>query len=273
MKNEITPKISVIITNYNYGEYIQEAINSVKNQTFTDFELIVIDDNSSDKITTEKIGKIAKDQSIKLIQNKENQGVGKSRNIATEKAKGEYIIYLDADDFLKNDCLEKMYDKITQGYDLIGCGYEIFGDKSGKIINKYSKYDMCQQCLFPISALFKKSHWQKIGGLIENTEGEHYNFLLGLIDNGAKVFIIQEALLFYRKHGISRNNSALQKGKELEDKLFIERVKNYPKLFAWFIQETIISNKKAIKNSRRIRRILKISVVLNLIFLINFFSK
>ena len=117
------PKISVIITCYNYGKFIDEAIQSVQNQTFKDLELIIIDDYSTDEFTQDKIKELSAQHYLYdslVITLKENVGVSKARNLATEQAKGEYILYLDADDKIEADCLQKMYDKMQEGFDIVG---------------------------------------------------------------------------------------------------------------------------------------------------------
>lgn len=94
---------SIIISAYNIEDYIQRAINSVINQDYKNFELIVVNDGSTDK-TKEKI-ETFKSHNIMIIDNKQNKGLGASRNHAVKKARGDYILYLDGDD--------TMYDKHT----------------------------------------------------------------------------------------------------------------------------------------------------------------
>mgnify|MGYP005768332455 CR=1 FL=1 len=94
---------SIIISAYNIEDYIQRAINSVINQDYKNFELIVVNDGSTDK-TKEKI-ETFKSHNIIIIDNKQNKGLGASRNHAVKKARGDYILYLDGDD--------TMYDKHT----------------------------------------------------------------------------------------------------------------------------------------------------------------
>ena len=163
------PKISVIITCYNYGEFIDEAIQSVQNQTFKDYELIIIDDCSTDKFTKEIIKKISIKKyhtflSSKVIQLKKNAGVAKARNLAIKKAGGKYILCLDADDKLHKACLQEMYDIIEQEqYDIVGAGHKEFGYKPVKKahIRQYFKYKFCTDCQITISSLFKKKEAEK----------------------------------------------------------------------------------------------------------------
>jgi glycosyltransferase involved in cell wall biosynthesis len=89
------PKVSVIITTYNYGQYIIEAIRSVLNQTFEDFEVIIVDDGSSDK--TYEIVSHMMDERIEYLY-QENRGVSYARNAGLDVSRGQYICFLDADD-------------------------------------------------------------------------------------------------------------------------------------------------------------------------------
>lgn len=102
-------KISVLIPFYNVEEYIEKCLDTVINQTFKDIEIICIDDKSTDdslKIVNEYA---LKDSRIKIYKNDENQGVAKTRNFALNLAKGKYIYFLDSDDFIELDTLEKLY--------------------------------------------------------------------------------------------------------------------------------------------------------------------
>ena len=97
--------VSIIMPSYNTGKFIQETINSVKNQTYNNWELIIVDDGSTDN--TDEVVKAIKDDRIKYIKNKVNKGAAISRNIALREAKGRWIAFLDSDDLWKEDKLEK----------------------------------------------------------------------------------------------------------------------------------------------------------------------
>ena len=94
-------RFSVIVSAYNIEAYIERAINSILNQTFTNYELIIINDASKDA-TLEKINTF-KDPRIMVINNEKNLGLGAVRNIGIAKATGEYIVHLDGDDALYED--------------------------------------------------------------------------------------------------------------------------------------------------------------------------
>ena len=101
-------KISLIIPIYNEEKYLEECLDSVLNQTFTDFEIICINDGSTD--SSLKILEKYKSISDKLkVITQENRGLGHARNRGLEIAKGEYICFLDGDDWLAKEAFEKLY--------------------------------------------------------------------------------------------------------------------------------------------------------------------
>lgn len=92
-------KVSVLVPLYNYDQYLHEAIESVEQQSYSDWEIIVVDDCSTDNSFEIAEGLKRKlNGRLKLIRNSTNQGVSRSRNIAFQAAEGEYIAFLDADD-------------------------------------------------------------------------------------------------------------------------------------------------------------------------------
>ena len=133
------PKVSVIIPNFNNARYIQEAIQSVLNQTLKDIEVIIVDDCSTDN-SWEILQKLQKqDSRIKIIRNVENSGAGISRNVGLDIASGEFIKFLDSDDTMNLDVLEYMYNTAKKQKSQIVCGYMQSVHEDGSI-NKYSPF-------------------------------------------------------------------------------------------------------------------------------------
>lgn len=129
MKENKNPRFSIIVTAYNLEKLISTAIDSILKQTYKDFELLVIDDCSSDK-TVDVIKKYEeKDSRVKLLVNEKNSGPSIARNNAMEVAKGEYIVYLDGDDTLYNKETLKNIDKTIgeDGADIIYFGVQYVG--------------------------------------------------------------------------------------------------------------------------------------------------
>ena len=104
--------VSVIVAAYNIEDYIERCLISIINQSFKDLEIIVVNDGSTDK-TLEKIQKMADKDSRIIIIDKENGGVNSARNIGLRKAVGKYILFVDGDDWLEIDTIQKLYENIT----------------------------------------------------------------------------------------------------------------------------------------------------------------
>lgn len=121
------PKISVIIPVYNAEKYLKECIDSVLNQTFDDFEVLIINDGSTDES-----GKICdeyaqKDARVKVFH-KENGGVSSARNLGLDNAKGEWITFVDSDDYISEDYFQPILKYCEQDYIIVN-SHEILGDK------------------------------------------------------------------------------------------------------------------------------------------------
>lgn len=134
-------KISVIMPVYNGEKHIEQTLLSVINQTLiNDIELIIINDGSTDNSLSilEEYKKKYSD-TIVLI-NKENTGVSDSRNIGIKTAKGQYITFIDSDDIYEINYVEKLYNTIQKGYDLVSCNYTNF-EANNNTISINSKFE------------------------------------------------------------------------------------------------------------------------------------
>ncbi len=128
-------KVSIIVPVYNVEKYIDKCLSSLVNQTLKDIEIIVVDDDSPDNSKT-IIDKYVKKYPKKVRYfHKENGGQGSARNLGLSKAKGDYIAYVDSDDYIEPDMMEKMYNKAIQdNSDIVICGNREV-DTSGKELN------------------------------------------------------------------------------------------------------------------------------------------
>ena len=130
-------KISIIIPVYNAEKFLKRCLESVINQTYKNFEVICVDDGSKDN-SSKIIEKIAKkDNRIILIKQK-NQGVSIARNNAIEKSTGEYIMFLDSDDYMDKNMCEIMIKAINEyRVDVVRCNYKRVYENGVKFNNKY----------------------------------------------------------------------------------------------------------------------------------------
>lgn len=130
--------ISVIIPAYNNEKYLPKCLDSIINQTYKNIEILLIDDGS-----TNNCGKICdeyakKDLRIKVIH-KENGGVGSARNCGLDNANGEYIVFVDSDDYVENDYISYLYSALEKDIDLVYMPFNLM-DESGAIKNEKEKH-------------------------------------------------------------------------------------------------------------------------------------
>ncbi len=141
----IEPLVSIITPSYNSEKFIEETIKSVIKQTYNNWEMIIVDDCSTDKTCEIVNSWIVRDKRIKLIRKQENSGAADSRNIALENSKGRFIAYLDADDMWLPNKLNKQVKFMTDmkcGFSC--CSYEVIdskGDSKEKFIRMKEKVD------------------------------------------------------------------------------------------------------------------------------------
>lgn len=129
------PSVSIIIPLYNKKEFIRNSIQSVLNQTYGDFEIVIVNDGSTDNSL--EIVKSIHDDRIRIID-KENGGVSSARNVGIDNSVGEWIIFLDADDTIRQDCLQTLINLHNQFKEADVC--------CGNFIQKYPNIKNCCYC-------------------------------------------------------------------------------------------------------------------------------
>lgn len=215
-------KISVILPVFNGERYIKKAIESVLNQTLTDFELIIVDDGSTDN--TSSIIKQFTDSRIKLIS-QDNIGPGASRNKAFKEVRSEYVMYLDGDDWFREDALEIAYDEAkANNTDLTFFQMINYDDATGRIYENdwfdlttfddtYENRVFCPEetpgSIFDLSVgvcqkIYKTSFLRSIGAQFpEGIFFEDMPFFYYVYLKSKRISIIKEHLYFRRKHDAS----------------------------------------------------------------------
>ncbi|WP_315791078.1 glycosyltransferase family 2 protein [Fischerella sp. JS2] len=205
------PKVSVVMSVYNGEQYLQESIESVLNQTFTDFEFIIIDDGSVDS-SWEILTRYAReDQRIKLFKNTENIGLTKSLNKGLKLAQGEYVARQDADDVSSLERFEKQVKLLDQSPEvvLVSCNIEWI-DPEGHFIAKQPREcdrDLVAWYLLYYNHLaghsqvmFRQKPVKNLGGYSEDYRySQDYELWSRLIKVG-DIVILSDALLQQRRH-------------------------------------------------------------------------
>ena len=126
------PKLSVIIPVYNAQKYIEECLNSVINQTLYDIEIICVNDGSTDN-SAKILNSFRQKDSRIIILNQDNSGAGAARNYGLDKASGEYVLFIDSDDFIETDAAEKLYNRAKEtDADIVICKARYYDNSTHK---------------------------------------------------------------------------------------------------------------------------------------------
>lgn len=221
-----TPKVSIIVPCYNQAQYLDEALQSIYNQTYTDWECFIVNDGSLDH--TEEIAQKWAAKAPRFIYvPKENGGVSSARNLGIERASGEFILPLDADDKFEATFIEKALAILLHNPEVgIVSSWGMFFTKDKNLQVYKSNAQSTSDLLFANGvnmgfSLFRKESWEKAGkydGDVKNGY-EDWEFLLRVSALGWKIHIIEEVLFFYRQHQVSRRREMNQR--EMESKKYI----------------------------------------------------
>ncbi len=232
MNNQKKNLITVYITNHNYGKYIKQSIDSVLKQTYQNFELIIIDDGSTDN-SREIIEKYSKNKKIRIIYQK-NKGLTVSNNIALKVANGEYITRLDADDWLDANFLQIMLNAANSKKNcaMVFCNYYLTNSKS-QVIDHFYRHDfkkvkLMDQPAHGACSLINVDTLKEVGGYDEQfTCHDGVDLWLKLIGR-YNVKNVNLPLFFYRQH----EKSLTKKVKKIfntRDKILEKHTKNKKK--------------------------------------------
>lgn len=201
-------KVSIIVPVYNTAKYLSMCIESLINQTLKDIEIILINDGSTDE--SESIIKKYKDKRIKYIS-KKNEGIGKTRNLGIEIASGEYLAFIDSDDYIESNFCEVMYNKaIKDKCDIVICDY--FEDINNEL--KEIKFASFKDTnlkenpeiinlinLGPCNKIYKKDLFKnQKNRFVENLKYEDAPFVCRLLLSAKKIGKIDECLAHYVIH-------------------------------------------------------------------------
>lgn len=266
--------VSVIMPCYNDGMYIKEAIASVQAQTYTNWELIIIDDGSDDEETVGIIESI-KDERIAVLHTEHLRPAG-ARNYGISHAKGKYILPVDSDDKIDPTYMEKAVQRIESD-DKIGvvyCEADLFGEKSGKWdLPAYSFDKMLLDNVVFVTALFYKEDWEKLGGFNTNMKAgmEDYDFWLGILGLGREIVQIPEILFHYRIKPVSRTTGFQSDCTQMQEvyrqmydnhKEFYDKYKEeYAKVLRDALIEQIAIRMKYEKTFEKIKKYYKMPIV------------
>ena len=236
------PTVSVVIPCYNLGVYLADAVDSVLAQSWQDFEIIIVDDGSSDEFTCLVLETIRQPKTRLIRQ--PNRGLAAARNAGILQAQGKFICCLDADDRLVPDYLKRAMAVLDRE------------PETGFVTSFYTGFDESQElvtfptCGFPelltenramVSALFRKGAWSQVGGYFEGFSlpgFEDWDLWISLVEAGWGCAVIPEVLFEYRV----RLNSMYQTVLRTPDKLgavVTELVNRHPRSYAQYVAEVV----------------------------------
>lgn len=247
-------KISIIIPVFNAEKYLEKCLESVINQTLSDIQIIVINDGSTDK-SSHIIKKYLHDKRIIYIE-KKNTGIGHTRNLGIERANGEYLTFLDSDDFLELNFCKEMYNKaLFDNSDMVVCDYyEIIGDKKNKVEFKYFEPTniknnpelLLNVNLGPCNKIFSKRLFEdKSIRFAEGLKYEDLPFVCKMLCSSNKITKLNKYLHNYVLHDKSETTThdtrIFDILKILEDTYKYLKENSYPyDLLTYFIFRTLI---------------------------------
>jgi glycosyltransferase involved in cell wall biosynthesis len=230
------PKVSVIIPCYNHAQFLSEAVDSVVNQTFEDWECLIVNDGSPDNTNEVAHTLIAKypDKRITLLE-KENGGLADARNFGIRHSSGEYILPLDADDKIHPEMLQKSVVLLDARPELAIAYTHLqrFNNETGALeIVNFRDYEPGEICIFncySYCSLYHREAWEAVGGYSTNMIWgyEDWDFWVGCIEKGFYAKRIPEPLLLYRLKSSSMVTEAVKHDAELKARIVL----NHPRLF------------------------------------------
>lgn len=227
------PLISVIITNYNYGQYVTKAIKSVLTQTYPNIELIIINDGStddSDEVIKEVIAKNP-ERNIRYVS-RANKGVVYTRNEGLRLAKGEYLCFLDADDYFNRSYISKSY-KIAKEYDadVVYPNWHFVGEWLGRPDTDFPEFKpellQLQKLHVTPASLTRKSSVRDRRFEVEKV-AEDWDFFIGLSLDGAKFKLAKDNYINYR---IRKGTRGSKNDPKEDTRYFVEILNKYKKQY------------------------------------------
>lgn len=223
------PKVSIVLPTYNGEKYIRESIDSVINQTFTDWELIIVNDSSTDNtaIIVEEYRK--KDCRIKIINNLQNKKLPRSLNIGFDAASGKYLTWTSDDNYYLPDAIEKMAEYLdnNQRVPMVCADMETI-DEMGKITGsfiEYSEAEMYYNDCVGACFMYRSDVVKQIGGY--NPDWflmEDYEYWLRVLSQCGSIGHINQVLYRYRYHDSSLTGMKLSEIKAQLHKLRVANI-------------------------------------------------
>lgn len=246
------PEVSIIIPVYNNEAYVKKCIASVRRQTFTDFEAIIVNDGSTDKSRNIVEPLIKNDKRFQLI-NQENQGVAAARNQGVKIAQGKYLTFIDGDDYIGENYIKNLYETAERSQaQMVICGF-CYTSETGEIIKKvvpgeYKRYER-EEWTFRIAAvcshLYLRQMWTRYQVSFHIGErGEDLPISLFFSTVCDKIITLSEAEYYYVQHrgsathnfrGLEKFDPPYEALQETVQKIQKYGISNSPEFYELFV--------------------------------------
>lgn len=197
------PLVSVVIPCYNQEKYLKETVESVLKSRYTSFEILIVNDGSTDHSLALAQNLADQHSSIRVLSF-ENGGVAKARNLGIQAARGPYILPLDGDDLIHENYIEEAVKILEQkpSSKVVYCQAVKFNEQGQKPwkLKPYSRYQLARDNMIFVAALFRKSDWEKVGGFSEDMKmgREDWEFWIKMLKAGGEVYQLPFVGFYYR---------------------------------------------------------------------------
>ena len=247
----MTPRVSVIVTCFELGDTLEEALASVDDQTFRDFEVLVVDDGSTGSATLAALAGI--DPARARVLRTANRGLPAARNHGVRHSRGELLCCLDADDRLHPEWLAKAVAAFEHdpGLAFVSHWLRAFGDEEWD----WKPTDCGFPALLDVNtvngaALVRRTAWEAVGGQDEALrEGcEDWDFWISLVERGYRGAILPEILFFYRRRSGSMSRALVG---EAHRRLYLQLIERHPDSFARHLPELWLRRQLDLGRCRR----------------------
>lgn len=218
------PLVSVIIANYNYAEFLAQAVTSALGQTYPAIEVVVVDDGSKDESVS-----VARVFPVRLVE-QAHSGVAGARNRGVAEARGDLIVFLDADDALEPTFVERCWESLRRRGPEVAYAYPQmvrFGRETGLFPSReFNGRALFDGNFVPISTLLRRAAFDAVGGFDPTWPAhEDHDLWVRLFVRGYTATFVPEPLLRCRFHGASRNSLTDRQREALHVRLVLEHLR------------------------------------------------
>ena len=204
------PRVSVIMPVFDAGPFVTEALDSVAAQTYRDFEVVIVDDGSTESRTLAALDRVRSRPGVTVLRT-ENHGPAAARNLAIERARGSYVLPLDADDYLAPAFLARTVPVLDAdpGVGVVYTWVGLVGSHHGVWrTGGFTLHELLTRCTIHVASLYRREIWTDVGGY----DGEDWDFWLGAVARGWTGHGVPEVLAYYRRTPASRELNARAPG-------------------------------------------------------------